>query len=74
CEFSLAVADDFNGQGLGSRLMLAIADLARNKGLSQIVGLILANNTRMLRLMTSLGYTIAAFPEDPSFKTATKNL
>jgi acetyltransferase len=70
CEFSLVVADDFKGQGLGSRLMLSIIDAARAKGLAEIVGLILANNTNMLRLMASLGFTIAAFPEDPDFKLA----
>jgi len=74
CEFSLVIADDFKGQGLGSRLMLSIVDLARSKGLSEIVGLILANNTAMLRLMRSLGFTVAAFPEDPDFRIATKAL
>jgi acetyltransferase len=74
CEFSLAVADDFKGQGLGSRLMLAIIDIARQKGLAEIDGLILANNTNMLRLMRSLGFTISAFPEDPDFRLASKAL
>ena len=74
CEFSLAVSDDLKGQGLGSRLMLSIIDLARSKGLSEIEGLILANNTSMLRLMRSLGFTVAAFPEDPDFRIATKVL
>ena len=74
CEFSLVIADDFKGQGLGSRLMLSIIDLARSKGLSEIVGLILANNAPMLRLMRSLGFTVAAFPEDPDFRIATKAL
>jgi acetyltransferase len=74
CEFSLAVADDQKGQGLGSRLMLSIIEFARSKGLSEIDGLILANNGNMLRLMTSLGFTIRAFPEDPDFKLASKAL
>jgi acetyltransferase len=74
CEFSLAVADDQKGQGLGSRLMLSIIEFARSKGLSEIDGLILANNGNMLRLMTSLGFTIRAFPEDPDFKLACKAL
>mgnify|MGYP000296474166 FL=1 len=51
-----------------------IGDIARGKGLSEIIGLILANNTNMLRLMGSLGFTISAFPEDPDFKLATKAL
>ncbi|WP_088282869.1 bifunctional acetate--CoA ligase family protein/GNAT family N-acetyltransferase [Ideonella sp. A 288] len=74
CEFSLVVADALKGQGLGSRLMLSIMDFARSKGLSEIDGLILANNPNMLRLMTSLGFAIHPFPEDPDFKLATKPL
>ena len=35
CEFSLVVADDFSGKGLGSRLMESIMDVAREKGLSR---------------------------------------
>jgi acetyltransferase len=74
CEFSLVVADDFKGQGLGTRLMLSIMDAARAKGLSEIDGLILANNLPMLRLMKSLSFTLAPFAEDPDFKLATKAL
>lgn len=73
-EFSLAVADDFKGQGLGSRLMLSIIEIARARGLAEIDGLILANNASMLRLMGSLGFTIQPFPEDPDFRLATKAL
>ena len=74
CEFSLVVADDFKGQGLGSRLMLAIVDLARAKGLNEIMGLILTQNTSMLRLMASLGFHIEPCTEDPDFRVATKAL
>ncbi|MDP3617761.1 MAG: GNAT family N-acetyltransferase, partial [Rhodoferax sp.] len=34
CEFSLVVADDYKGKGLGSRLMLSIMEFAREKGLT----------------------------------------
>jgi acetyltransferase len=74
CEFSLVVSDQMTGQGLGSRLMLSIMDEARAKGLSEIIGLILAENGPMLRLMTNLGFRIQTFPEDPDFKIATKAL
>ncbi len=74
CEFALLVADDFVGQGLGSRLMLSIMDAARSQGLAEVMGLILTHNTPMLRLMTSLGFKVAAFPEDPDFRIATKAL
>ena len=68
CEFSLVVADDFNGKGLGSRLMQAIMDVARDKGLTEIDGLVLANNPGMLKLMKSLGFSVKSFAEDPDFK------
>jgi acetyltransferase len=74
CEFSLVVADDFNGKGLGSRLMQSIMDVARDKGLKEIEGLVLANNPSMLKLMRSLGYTVKAFPEDADFKLVTHTL
>ena len=74
CEFSLVVADDFKGRGLGSRLMLSIMDFAREKGLAEIEGLILANNPNMLKLMRSLGFAVKSFPEDPDFKLATYKL
>jgi len=74
CEFSLLVADDFKGRGLGSRLMESIMDVAREKGLAEIQGLVLANNPGMLKLMGSLGFTIKPFEEDRDFKLVTHAL
>ncbi len=74
CEFSLVVADDFNGKGLGSRLMLSIMEEARDKGLTEIEGLVLANNPSMLKLMKSLGFNVKPFAEDPDFKLVTHPL
>ena len=74
CEFSLVVADDFNGKGLGSRLMLSIMEEARDKGLDEIEGLVLANNPGMLKLMKGLGFAIKPFTEDPDFKLVTHSL
>jgi acetyltransferase len=74
CEFSLVVADDFNGKGLGSRLMLSIMEEARDKGLDEIEGLVLANNPGMLKLMKGLGFTVKPFPDDPDFKLVTHPL
>jgi acetyltransferase len=49
-------------------------DAARSKGLAEVMGLILTNNTPMLRLMSNLGFQVAAYPEDPDFRIATKAL
>jgi acetyltransferase len=74
CEFSLVVADDMSGKGIGSRLMDAIMQVARDKGLSEIQGLVLSVNPNMLKLMRSLGFAIKPFPEDPEFRLVTHAL
>jgi acetyltransferase len=74
CEFSLVVDDGFNGQGLGSRLMLSIMDVARHKDLSEIVGLVLVKNAGMLKLMKNLGFQIQTYAEDADFKLCSKTL
>jgi len=68
------VADDFNSKGLGSRLMLSIMEEARDKGLAEIEGLVLANNPGMLKLMKGLGFVAKPFPDDPAFKLMTYSL
>jgi acetyltransferase len=74
CEFSLVIADEFAGQGLGSRMMLSIIELARSKGLAQIEGLVLSKNAPMLKLMRSLDFQIKFFEEDADFKLCAKAL
>lgn len=74
CEFSLAVADEFNGQGIGSRMMLSIMDFARRKGLARIEGLVLTNNDPMLKLMRSLEFEIRKYDEDPDFRLCVRTL
>ncbi len=74
CEFSLLVADDFAGQGIGSRLMQAIIAFARDKGLAHIEGLVLSNNTGMLKLMRSLGFQVKPFEDDRDFRLVSRPL
>ena len=70
----LYVSEDHGGKGLGSRLMESIMDVARDKGLAEIEGLVLANNDGMLKLMRNLGFSIKRFAEDPDFKLVTHSL
>jgi acetyltransferase len=74
CEFSLVVADDFAGQGIGSRMMLSLMELARANGLIHMEGLVLARNVNMLKLMHSLGFEIRAYPDDTDFRLCVKRL
>ena len=68
CEFAVAIGDDYQGQGLGTTLMRALIDVARQRGLKRMDGFVLAGNAPMLRLMRSLGFRIARDPDDESMK------
>lgn len=74
CEFSLVVAEDMKGRGLGSRLMENIMDAARERGLAEIIGLVLRSNGAMLKLMRGLGFDVKRFDEDPDFAKVTHGL
>ncbi|MFO1414077.1 MAG: GNAT family N-acetyltransferase [Burkholderiales bacterium] len=67
-EFALAVADTWQKCGLGRRLMGALIQCARAKGYRSIVGDVLADNAKMLRLMTQLGFAVVAHPDDAELK------
>ena len=66
--FALAVADAWQKHGIGRKLMSALIESARIKGYRAIVGDVLSQNTKMFRLMGSLGFTIHPHPDDPAVK------
>lgn len=74
CEFSLVVADEFSGQGLGTRMMLSIMDVARSKGLARIEGIVLNKNAAMLKLMRSLEFVVERYGDDPDFRLCSRAL
>lgn len=65
-EFAIAVADDWQGLGLGSRLMHRLLSQARRAGLARLCGDVLADNEPMLALMRRLEARLAPDPEDAS--------
>ncbi|HOW62930.1 MAG TPA: bifunctional acetate--CoA ligase family protein/GNAT family N-acetyltransferase [Candidatus Contendobacter sp.] len=73
-EFALAIDDRWQKCGLGRRLMGAIMDCAREKSYRSMVGDVLSDNEKMLRLMTSLGFSVLPHPEGPSMKRVVKPL
>ncbi|MBU6270228.1 MAG: GNAT family N-acetyltransferase [Betaproteobacteria bacterium] len=68
CEFAVAVADRWQGGGVGGALMRAIIDAARARGLRRIEGHVLAVNTRMLGLLRHLGFQIRTDPDDVALR------
>ena len=67
-EYALVISDDWQGHGLGRKLMSKLLDEAKDQGLDYIEGVVLSNNKPMLGLMTSLGLTNDPDLEDPSMR------
>ncbi len=65
-EFAIAVADEWQGLGLGSRLMQRLLAQARRAGLARLCGDVLSDNEPMLALMRRLEARLAPDPEDAS--------
>jgi acetyltransferase len=68
CEFAISVAGDYGGAGLGSTLMRALIDAARRRGLKDMEGFVLAENTPMLALAKRVGFSVARDPDDPAIR------
>jgi len=68
CEFALAVLDTKRRMGIGSRLMEALMEAARTRGIRMIEGEVLSDNNRMLSLMRRLGFAIRNSPEDTGIR------
>lgn len=74
CDFALVIADRMRGKGLGHKLMTALMDAARSKGLKVMEGEVLKSNTSMLKLMQRLNFSIEASADDDSVKKVRKVL
>lgn len=64
-EFAIAVADAWQGLGLGRALMQRLARHAARHGIKRLVGDVLPNNRSMLGIGKTLGGTIDASPNGP---------
>ena len=65
CEFAIVVSDDLQRQGIGTRLMKALMDAARNHGVTRMEGTVARENAAMLLLMKELGFVQSGTPDDP---------
>jgi acetyltransferase len=54
--------------------MDSIMEVARDRGLAEMEGLVLTRNDRMFKLMVSLGFAVKRFDEDPDFRLVTHAL
>jgi acetyltransferase len=59
-EFSLIVADDYQGHGLGTEMVRRLIEVGREEGLDRMVAEILGANGGMVRICQELGFEIGA--------------
>jgi acetyltransferase len=53
------VHDDFQGKGLGHKLIDMMIGIAQEKGLEKIFGMVLTDNSKMLRTCEDMGFTVS---------------
>src|SRR5574341_64225 len=63
CELGIVIADDWHHTGIAQRLMAALLDAARARGLKRMHGLVYADNRDMLDFTRELGFEPSAGPE-----------
>lgn len=73
-EFALVVADDCQCLGIGSRIMRALIQTAKSKGMLFFEGEVLVINTPMLSLVKKLGFSIETIPDDSEVVRVVKDL
>ncbi len=57
-EFAIVVADEFQGTGVGSILMQRLLEIARDRQVKQIIGIVLAENLKMINFCRAFGFKV----------------
>lgn len=65
-EFAVVVHDDFQGKGLGYKLVDMLIGVAQDKRVGEVTGSVLTDNTSMLRVCETLGFTTTHQPDGVS--------
>jgi RimJ/RimL family protein N-acetyltransferase len=73
-EFAIVVADDWQGRGLGRKLLASLLEAARADGVRRAVATTLSTNEGMLALARRLGFTLAPNHAAPSITNLTLEL
>ncbi|MDP2268403.1 MAG: GNAT family N-acetyltransferase, partial [Deltaproteobacteria bacterium] len=63
CEYAILIHDDYQGKGLGYKLVDVLIGIAQDKGLKEILGYVLAKNRKMLNVCKMLGFTVEGLPD-----------
>jgi acetyltransferase len=64
-EFALVVSDEFQGHGIGQRMLKRLMEIARARGLDMMEGEVLTANHRMLDLVRAMDFQVERSRENP---------
>jgi acetyltransferase len=56
-EFAVVIADKYQGKGLGIKLVDMLIEVAREKGVEAIYGIVMSENLKMINLCEKLGFS-----------------
>jgi acetyltransferase len=73
-EFAIVLSDDWQGRGLGTRLLASLLVAAKNHGVRRLVATTLSENDRMLALGRKLGFKVATDPASAMIANLTLDL
>ncbi len=65
CEFAVVISDEFQGHGIGQRMLTRLMEIARSRGLDMMEGEVLTANHRMLELVRSMDFQVERSPSNP---------
>lgn len=74
CELGIVVADDWRHTGVAQALLQALVRAARARGFETMEGVVLAENTGMLRFVRELSFDARRSDEDPTLVRIVKKL
>jgi len=74
CEFAVAVADAWQGRGIGTHLSELLFTYAKAHGVRRMYAILLADNKRMLKLADDLRMSVRRSPDDNSVVEAWRTL
>lgn len=69
-EYAVVVGDPWQGQGLGRHLMMALIDVAKQRGVRRLFGAVLRDNSGMLTLAKELGMEVRDTADPAVMETA----
>jgi len=74
CEFAIVIGDDWHKKGIATELLRRLVDVARDRRLERMDGVVLRENEGMLKLAGDLGFEQHDEPDDPQIVHVSLNL